>query len=108
MSSASRASIAATLLLGLVACGAVEELQGIGDKQRAAEQAIAQATGAEIHIGWNWTNGSLTDVTVRVDAKAVGDKTVKELGSLVAPLVEQNFEEAPDQLQILLVIPARP
>jgi len=108
MRSPPRASIAATLLLGLVACGAVEELQGIGDNQKAAEQAIAQATGAETQIGWNWTNGRLTDVTVSVDARAVGDKTVKELGALVAPLVAQNFEETPDQVQILLVLPARP
>lgn len=102
--------LAAAVLLALLpaGCGKVEELRQEVEQGQAQAGKVAAALknplGADdIHVMVNMLNGGLAQVTVVLDPKQVGGKTVSEIDAAVRAAVQQEFGRQPQQLSIMLV-----
>jgi len=87
------------MLVSLAACGG--EVGGLFDTlevANAAETELLDTEGLECEIGFNITNGRLTQVTVVVSSTEVGDLTIDDMVRLIRPVVRKHFKEDPGAL----------
>jgi len=87
------------LLVSLTACGVIEEMS---DKYEAVKQDFEQQMGVKAEIGWNITNGQLTDVTVIFSIDDVRDRTVSELEKISWPIIRKHFDQEPSAFFITI------
>lgn len=89
----------------LSGCSAAENLQGMFEKQQAVTTDIDEALGVNSQIGWNWHNGTLTDVTVALPADGINATTVGELTQVIKPIIDKHFENKPQVLYVAVTVP---
>ena len=91
--------IAAVLLfaLTLAACDAVNTVTEGSAHARAVESDLEKATGVKPRVGFNWSNGRLTSVTVQypgiVESQRLGD-----LAKTVRSSVATQFKQTPETI----------
>ncbi|MGH0029301.1 MAG: hypothetical protein ACQGVC_05895 [Myxococcota bacterium] len=90
------------VLLGATACGTIDELQGMAEKQQALASELSELLGSKAEVGWNWNNGRLVDVAIHLEADALERKTVGELRDQILPVVARTFGETPQQVRVHL------
>jgi hypothetical protein len=90
------ARIAALLILafGLASCDAVDTVTGGIKHSSEVESDLETTVGMRPHVGFNWSNGSLTMVTVtfpRIEQK----RSLPELADTVREAVAKHFQQTP-------------
>jgi hypothetical protein len=101
--------IAALLILAisLAACGVADTMTDGMKHVKAVEDDLAVSTGIRPQVGFNWTNGRLTMVTVifpRVyDAKSLG-----ELAQTVRRSVTSQFQQTPENITLAFALGKAP
>ena len=88
----------------LSGCSAADNLQGMFEKQQAVTADVDKALGVSSQIGWNWHNGTLTDVTVAIPAPKVTGTTVSELTEVIEPIIDKHFEKKPRVLYVAVTV----
>jgi hypothetical protein len=91
--------IAALLLfaLTLAACDAVNTVTEGSAHARAVESDLEKATGVKPRVGFNWSNGRLTSVTVQYPG-LVQSQPLGELAKTVRSSVAAQFKQTPENI----------
>jgi len=89
----------ATLALtaALAACGAVDTLVDGFKHVRAVESALETSVGTKPQVGFNWSNGRLSQVTVTFP-QLIDARPVRELAETVRAAVVKEFKQTPDNI----------
>ncbi|MDR0184036.1 hypothetical protein [Lysobacter arvi] len=94
---------AAWLLAG---CGAVDAMKEGFQHSQDAAQDIEKSVGSRPLVGFNWSNGSLTNVTIAFEGVPKGVST-EQLVALSRRAVAARFKQAPDNIVISYTVPAQ-
>jgi hypothetical protein len=87
------------LALGAAGCGAMNTMtEGFTHSQEVAGD-LGGAVGSRPFVGFNWNNGSLTNVTVTFDGIPAG-KTTEELAALSRSSIRAKFKQEPQNIVI--------
>jgi uncharacterized protein YceK len=89
-----RVAVLLIVALGLAGCDSVNTLTDGLKHSRAVESDLEAAVGMRPQVGFNWSNGSLTMVTVtfpRIEQK----RSLPELADTVRQVVAKNFQQTP-------------
>ena len=92
------------LFLGVAGCDVASDMKEMSDKQSEVTKLIKETYGWESQVGWNILNGTLTQVTVALDASEVGSETVSSLESAIKKVVAKAFGERPKSIVINIVV----
>ena len=92
------------LASALIGCDAVNDIGGMFEKQKLAQEYVKKNYGLESQLGFNMNNGVLTDVTLVLNAKDVQERTISELESMVNKVVAEVFSSEPNVILIQVVI----
>lgn len=80
-------------------CSAVDTMsEGFKHSQEVAAD-LEKATGSRPFVGFNWNNGSLTNVAVTFDGIPAG-KTTEELVALSRSSITDRFKQEPQNIVI--------
>lgn len=91
------------LPLFLCSCDAINTLKNGFEHSQAVGVDLEKSIGLNPSVGFNWNNGSLTDVSVTF----VGipkDKSSKEIYELAKRSIGNQFKQQPQQITISFVI----
>jgi hypothetical protein len=99
----SRLAAIVLLAIGLIGCDAISTLTDGLKYAKAVETDLQKSTGLTPQVGFNWSNGSLVQVTVTFpqlyDAKPIG-----ELAAMVRSAVTREFKQTPQNIVLSFVI----
>ncbi len=85
------------LLLLLAGCGAVDSMtDGFKHTQEVAND-LENAVGSKPFVGFNWNNGSLTNVSVTFGEVPKGKK-IEELIEISRKSISKYFKQVPNQV----------
>ena len=96
--------LSAIMIVHLTGCDFAEQAKGMLVKQPKLQRLMEKEFGVNAFVGWNFHNGSLTNVTVQFPAKEIEAITVGEVSTKVLPIVLKAFGESPKQLTISFVL----
>jgi len=85
------------LVLGLAACGMINNLVEGWKYAKAVEADLEGATGVKPSVGFNWSNGSLVTVTVAYP-QLYERKPLAALAEIVRRSVESHFKQKPKDI----------
>ena len=92
------------LALGLSGCGAVDTMtEGFKHSQEVAAD-LEKSVGSKPLVGFNWSNGSLVNVSVNFDGIPSG-VPVEQIAQLSKQSVAARFKQPPKQVVISFVVP---
>jgi hypothetical protein len=93
--------IAALLVVAfsLAACDVVSTLKEGMKYSRAVEDDLQASTGIKPEVGFNWTNGRLTVVTVMFP-RLYDAKPLAELAAMVRRSVISQFKQTPETIML--------
>jgi len=66
----------------------------------AASSALEKDLGTRPKVGWNWNNGTLTNVNFVFDGNKVANLQVSQLKSRIDEAVAANFKEKPANVMV--------
>ncbi len=88
------------VLTGLTGCDALQDMQGMFEKQEILQKIIRERHGWRTSVGWNMRNGRLTQVTVTFDAAEVAAEPVHSLVEAAGDAVRQTFKSTPGVIYV--------
>ncbi|MEW8050960.1 MAG: hypothetical protein AB2792_10890 [Candidatus Thiodiazotropha sp.] len=96
-----------TMFILLAGCGVVDSMtEGFKHTQEVASE-LENAIGEKPFVGFNWSNGSLTNITVTFKG-VPEDKGVKDIIELARHSVSRHFKQTPDQLIVAFSVDGDP
>ncbi|HUI94995.1 MAG TPA: hypothetical protein VLX44_04515 [Xanthobacteraceae bacterium] len=97
--------IAAVLLLGLslAACDAVNTVTEGFNHAKAVETDLEGSTGVRPNVGFNWSNGRLTSVTVTYP-RLNESKPLPELAATIREAVTKEFKQKPERIVLAFAV----
>jgi len=93
------------LAAALTGCDAVDALKDGLKHARAVENDLAETTGLKPQVGFNWSNGRLTSVTVGFP-KLYEDKPLRELAGLTRTAIAKEFKQTPKTILLSFALDA--
>ena len=87
----------AFLAIGLAACDSVSSVTDGFQQARSVENTLAESIGIRPQVGFNWSNGRLTSVTVTFP-RIHETKSLRELAEAVRTAVGKEFKQTPDNI----------
>jgi hypothetical protein len=94
------------LVLMMGGCGVVGTMgEGFKHSQEVADD-LEKAIGKKPFVGFNWNNGSLTNVTVTFDGIPAG-KTTEEIAGMSRSAVGARFKQEPQTIVISFRLPGK-
>ena len=102
-----RAVVVIVLAFALSACDAVATLKDGLQQAQAVEGDLAQSTGVKPRVGFNWSNGRLTSVTV-LFPKLYDSKPLGDLAVLVRAAVSKEFKQTPEAIVLSFTLDKAP
>ncbi|MES9972264.1 MAG: hypothetical protein ABW092_19700 [Candidatus Thiodiazotropha sp.] len=85
------------VLLLLAGCGVVDSMtEGFKHTQQVAND-LEQSVGSKPFVGFNWNNGSLTNVTVTFSEIPKG-KSIEELIAISRDSIGKHFKQTPNHI----------
>ena len=87
----------------LTACDAVQDMQGLFEKQALIQTAVRDKYGWDVQVGWNMHNGILTQVTIGFDAEQVRHEAVSTLEHAALYAVAESFKSTPKAIIISII-----
>ena len=85
------------MLIGLAGCGILDNVLYGSARMAEVETALERATGVKPKVGFTWSNGRLTEVTV-LFPRTLQDKPLPDLAGTVRAEVTRIFETEPGAL----------
>ena len=82
----------------LAACDFVGSMSQIQAQAEAAAVALEKDVGVKPMVGWNWNNGTLTNVNFMFDGRKVANLQVSELETRVRKVIAAHFKQQPSQI----------
>src|SRR5450432_1048031 len=95
------------LAAGLAACGVIDSLVDGLKYAKAVEADLEQETGSRPGVGFNWSNGRLTSVSVTFP-RLIETKPVRELADTVRRAVAKEFKQTPENIVLAFSLRAVP
>lgn len=92
----------------LTACDAVDDMKGMFEKQNQAQEYVKKTYGWDSQLGFNISNGTLTQATLIVNASQVGQLTVDELNGAAVDTIAHVFKSEPKAIYIQIVANTQP
>lgn len=89
------------LLLG---CDSITEML---EEQQAAQSYIKDNFGWDSQVGFSYSNGTLTQVTLVLDSDDIGDQLVSEIEVIARKMVSKSFEKDAEIINIQISIVPR-
>ena len=80
----------------LFACNPVQMFEEMSEKQAKFNEISLKKLGVEAQVGWNITNGQLSNVSVFYPQGTLGDLKVKDLEKTTIGIVKEVFEQTPN------------
>lgn len=91
------------VLVSLAACGAVDSMKsGFAHAQEVAAD-LEKSVGSKPQVGFNWSNGSLVQVTVNFDG--VPDRPLPQVVQLSRDSVATRFQQKPQRIVVAVTVP---
>jgi hypothetical protein len=97
--------LAAGLSSGLASCGMIDTLIEGWKHVKAVETDLEKSAGSRPEVGFNWSNGRLTQVTVTFPG-LYNTKPLPELAALVRRAVAAEFQQTPRKIVLGFAIDA--
>jgi len=96
--------LALALAAVLAGCNAVDTMtEGFRHSQEVAAD-LEKAVGSKPLVGFNWSNGSLVNVSVNFEGIPAGT-SLEQIARLSRQSVEARFRQAPDRIVVSFAIP---
>ena len=92
------------LALALAGCDLINTTKDAFKTAQATEDDLEASTGLKPSVGFNWTNGRLTQVTVTYP-RLVEGKPIPELVEAVRAAVHKEFKQEPEKIVLGFVVP---
>jgi len=89
--------------LALMACDAVDSLKSGLEHSQAVSAELEKSIGSKPLVGFNWSNGFLTSVTVTFDG-VPKDKSLVEISEASRSAVLKEFKQEPKQIVVSFAI----
>jgi hypothetical protein len=81
----------------LAGCGAIDSMtDGFKHAQEVSED-LEKSVGTKPFVGFNWSNGSLVNVTVAFEGVPPG-KSAEQIGQLARESISTRFQQTPKQV----------
>ena len=94
------------IVLMVTGCSAIDTMsEGFKHSQEVAND-LEKAIGTKPFVGFNWNNGSLTNVTVIFEGIPAG-KTTEEIGVLSRSSISTRFKQQPQNIVISFRLPGK-
>jgi hypothetical protein len=90
-------------VLLLSGCDAFSTLKDGFAQSQAAAKALEEKTGHKAFVGFNWNNGTLTNVSITFDA-IITEKSLKDVESLTREVVKSSFKQEARQITLAFVV----
>ncbi|MCF6443076.1 hypothetical protein L1077_26985 [Pseudoalteromonas luteoviolacea] len=87
-------------LVLLQGCDAADDMIGMFEKQELAQELIKSKYGWESQLGFSIDNGTLTQVTIILEADEVRGETVENLEKVTNEVVSSVFKSTPKAIYI--------
>ena len=88
------------ILLAVTGCDAVDDMKGMFEKQESAQTIIKEKYGWDSQLGFNMSNGVLTQVTLVLNANDVRNETVSKLEKIAKDVIAMTFKSTPKAIYI--------
>jgi hypothetical protein len=95
------------LAAGLAACGVIDTLVDGFKHAKAVETDLELETGSRPGVGFDWSNGRLTSVSVTFP-RLIEIKPVHELADAVRAAVAKEFKQTPENIVLAFSLKAAP
>lgn len=99
-----RIAAALVFAITLAACDEVDTVTEGLKHARAVESDLEGSTGARPQVGFNWTNGRLTSVTVQYP-QLIESKSLTDLAEAARAAVGRQFKQTPDYIVLAFSVP---
>lgn len=94
------------LVLLAAGCPAIDTMrEGVNHSQEVADD-LGKTIGTKPFVGFNWTNGSLTNVSIIFDKVPAG-KTTEEIAALARDSISVRFKQEPQSITVSFVFPGK-
>lgn len=87
----------------LVGCGPIDTLTEGFTHSKAVSTELEKSLGVKPSVGFSWTNGSLTSVTITFEG-IPANATLTEIAEKSKQVVAAEFKQAPNKLVIAFAI----
>jgi len=84
----------------LSSCDAFDDMTGMFEKQELVQNEIKRKYGWESQVAFNIHNGTLTQVTLLLNASEVGDQKVADLELIAKEVIDKTFKSEPQRIFI--------
>ena len=92
------------MIVGLSGCGVVNTLtDGFKHSQEVAAD-LEKSVGSKPFVGFNWNNGSLTNVSINFEGIPTG-KSTQEIVELSQKSISEHFKQSPKQVVVSFSVP---
>jgi hypothetical protein len=91
------------LAVGLTGCDAINTVKDGFKHSKAVESDLEATLGSKPGVGFNWTNGRLTQVTVTFP-RLLEAKPLRELAEAVRAAIGKEFQQQPDNIVLSFVL----
>jgi hypothetical protein len=88
-------------------CDSIDSLNKGVEKAQNVSTDMKKEFGVEPYVGFNWQNGSLTNISIAFD-RLPTTENLTSLESAAQKSVAKHFDETPSQITISFVIPGTP
>ena len=92
------------LALALAGCDFINSAKDALKTAQATEDDLETSTGLKPSVGFNWTNGRLTQVTVTYP-RLVDGKPMPDLVAAVRAAIRKEFKQEPENIVLGFVVP---
>lgn len=99
-----RSALSFLVVLFIASCGVVGTLTEMNEQTSKTADVLEESLGTRPQIGWNMTNGVLTDVNVYFENLDDYSVSVAELIEQVKTTVAENIKERPGVLVVSVAI----
>ena len=99
-----RSALSFLVVLFIASCGVVGTLTEMNEQTSRTADVLEESLGSRPQIGWNTTNGVLTDVNVYFENLDDYSVSVAELIEQVKTTVAENIKKRPGVLVVSVAI----
>ena len=93
----------ALCLLVLCSCDAADTMKSGFEHSTAVSTDLEKSVGAKSFVGFNWNNGSLTQVSITFETIPRG-KSLEQIASLSRGAVQKHFKQTPQRIIVAFTI----
>jgi hypothetical protein len=90
--------------LALAGCDVINSAKDAFKEAQATAADLETTTGLKPNVGFNWSNGRLTQVTVTYP-RLLDGKPMPELVEAIRAAIRKEFKQEPDNVVLAFVVP---